>query len=111
MNLKPLQYLFAFLFVILSLESASSQKIVLKIRAFDTEEAIPYAHARILNSNAGGVANGEGILELLITEEDNERSVLFSAIGFQTLEIPVAQLINKKIILLKEADLCSGKNW
>ncbi|WMN12649.1 hypothetical protein QYS49_34215 [Marivirga salinae] len=91
------------LLILLSSESLFSQKIDLKIQAFGTKEAIPYAHARIVGSNTGGVANAEGILQLLISDKQNDNKVLFSAVGFQPLEVPVAQLINKKTVFLKEA--------
>ena len=61
----------------------------------ETNKPISYVNIYILNTTKGTVTNSEGFFKLAIGSNKEEKSVLFSALGYKSLVINLSDLVNK----------------
>jgi hypothetical protein len=90
------------LFSSFALFAQTSLKITLEIRSESDGKPVPFAHAHILNTGIGSVANAEGILELSIPTKNLNDSLKISAIGYKTKLIPIQSIMAIPTIYLEE---------
>ncbi|MEM7109246.1 MAG: carboxypeptidase-like regulatory domain-containing protein [Bacteroidota bacterium] len=83
-----------------------AQRGILSISGQITDETgayVSFAHVYIKGSQKGTVSNSEGRFNLKITVDDQNETVVFSAIGFQSLERSLNQWKSPQEIVLKES--------
>lgn len=89
-----------------------------EVRNRENKETLPYVNIGIAHKTVGTVSGNNGKFRLIINDKiSSNDTVLFSFIGFKTVEFPVSELKNRKdaILLqpvnieLDEVEVTSGK--
>lgn len=93
-------YLFSF-FLLLFLNNYSQSIVKSEVRNFITNEPIPNVNIYIKNSKLGVVSNDDGKFKILIPENRNNELLIFSAMGFETLELSANSMIKDSIEIIK----------
>lgn len=104
-----------FLFLLIS-HLVFSQSLVISSTIYDQQEiAIPYVNIYVKGERKGTVSNKSGHFALTINREDIDKSLIISAIGFESQTLSVSTNLPSKIYLkeivydLTEAVVLSGK--
>ncbi len=63
---------------------------------------IPYASVRLINEKVSTGADDKGTFKLLSSNPVENDTLLFSAIGYRTIKIPVAGFVQKRVVQLEE---------
>lgn len=85
-----------------------AQQNILSISGQIKDEAgayVPFAHVYIKGSQKGTVSNSEGRFNLKVSADNRNEIVIFSAIGFQSLERSLREWKSPQDIVLKESSL------
>lgn len=112
MKMKKILGLFAFLLIA---NFVYGQSLVISSTIYDKQETVvPYVNIYVKGERKGTVSNKMGYFELNINQEDIDKVLIFSAIGFESQALVATNLPSKvylkKIIYdLKEAVVFSGK--
>jgi len=75
----------------------------------NNKKAIPYANIIIKNTNIGTISNHNGDFSINLPQKHIKSSLLFSAIGFKTKEIQIANLKSKHTIILETNTISLGE--
>lgn len=108
------QSLNIFLFLLIS-HLVFSQSLVISSTIYDKQETtIPYVNIYVKGERKGTVSNESGHFELAINQEDIDKSLIISAIGFESQTLTVSKLPSKihlkRIVYdLTEVVVFSGK--
>jgi len=86
---------------ILFICSITNAQIKATITSSNDNTPIPYVNIWIENENVGATSNTDGFFE--ITADTTNKNIVFSALGFETLTIPVNE-IKDKVILINSAE-------
>jgi hypothetical protein len=80
----------------------SAQSLRGRVIEANTQNGIPYVNVQ-LGNRYGVISNEEGYFVLQRKSVDDNTAILFSSMGFETLEIPLSDFENDQVIPLKPA--------
>jgi hypothetical protein len=91
-----------FLFILIPFLAFSQQQVTNGV-VLDkvTNEPIPYVNISILESTVGTSSNDDGSFRLEINEDDINKVVSLSSLGYETSKIPVSLFLKSEKIFLK----------
>lgn len=87
------------IFLLCLFHNISAQTINGRIVEAETQEGIPFVTVQ-LGSNYGVISNEEGYFVLKPRHTDEESILVFSSMGFESLEIPLSEFENEQTVIL-----------
>lgn len=80
---------------------ANSQIVIEGIVKNQENEKISFSDIGIKGTKIGAISDEKGFYKLVIPAELTEKSVVFSAIGYLTTEMPIVELLQNEVVFLK----------
>ncbi|MCB0667012.1 MAG: carboxypeptidase-like regulatory domain-containing protein [Saprospiraceae bacterium] len=101
----PRREILFFILIFFSLPVLNAQLLIEgRILSLPEKKPIPYANIGILNATVGTISDFDGTFSMAISRQYARDSVIFSALGYEKVKIPIRQFMekNKLGIYLKE---------